>query len=78
VRLKQTPSQTVGPFFAFGLTPAQYGYDFRSVAGLDIADAESPGEPVAITTGADRIAASADSAAAAPARCPGAASSSAQ
>jgi protocatechuate 3,4-dioxygenase alpha subunit len=49
VRLKQTPSQTVGPFFAFGLTPAQYGYDFRSVAGLDIADAEAPGEPVAIT-----------------------------
>ena len=24
--LKQTPSQTVGPFFAYGLTPRQYGY----------------------------------------------------
>lgn len=28
----QTPSQTIGPFFAYGLTPAQYGYDFESLA----------------------------------------------
>lgn len=28
--LLQTPSQTVGPFFAYGLTPEQYGYDFDS------------------------------------------------
>lgn len=28
----QTPSQTVGPYFAYGLTPEQYGYDFKSVA----------------------------------------------
>lgn len=27
----QTPSQTVGPFFAYGLTPEQYLYDFTSV-----------------------------------------------
>ena len=26
----QTPSQTVGPFFAYGLTPEQYSYDFDS------------------------------------------------
>jgi protocatechuate 3,4-dioxygenase, alpha subunit len=25
----QTPSQTVGPFFAYGLTPEQYNYDFK-------------------------------------------------
>src|SRR3546814_17560423 len=25
-KLVQTPSQTVGPFFAYGLTPEQYGY----------------------------------------------------
>jgi protocatechuate 3,4-dioxygenase, alpha subunit len=25
----QTPSQTVGPFFAYGLTPKQYQYDFK-------------------------------------------------
>ena len=29
VSLKQTPSQTVGPFFAFGLTAPQYGYPLR-------------------------------------------------
>ncbi len=29
--LKQTPSQTVGPFFAYGLTPEQYNYDFPSL-----------------------------------------------
>ncbi len=27
----QTPSQTVGPFFAYGLTPEQYLYDFKSI-----------------------------------------------
>jgi protocatechuate 3,4-dioxygenase, alpha subunit len=25
----ETPSQTVGPFFAYGLTPEQYRYDFK-------------------------------------------------
>ena len=25
--LKQTPSQTVGPFFAYGMTPEQYGFE---------------------------------------------------
>ncbi|MDP9898376.1 protocatechuate 3,4-dioxygenase subunit alpha [Variovorax ginsengisoli] len=25
----QTPSQTVGPYFAYGLTATQYGYDFN-------------------------------------------------
>lgn len=29
-KLLQTPSQTVGPFFAYGLTPEQYHYDFSS------------------------------------------------
>lgn len=27
----QTPSQTVGPFFAYGLTPEQYHYNFKSI-----------------------------------------------
>ncbi|PKQ44530.1 protocatechuate 3,4-dioxygenase subunit alpha [Confluentibacter flavum] len=27
---QQTPSQTIGPYFAYGLTPIQYGYNFRS------------------------------------------------
>lgn len=29
----QTPSQTVGPFFAYGLTPEQFRYPFRGIAG---------------------------------------------
>lgn len=28
---KQTPSQTVGPFFALGLTPREYGHEYSSV-----------------------------------------------
>ena len=40
----QTPSQTVGPYFAYGLTAAQYGYDFGqpfdSVLALDDAVGE--------------------------------------
>jgi protocatechuate 3,4-dioxygenase, alpha subunit len=28
MRYLETPSQTVGPFFAYGLTPKQYQYDF--------------------------------------------------
>jgi protocatechuate 3,4-dioxygenase, alpha subunit len=29
--MKQTPSQTVGPYFAYGLTPEQYLYDFKQL-----------------------------------------------
>ena len=28
VKKLQTPSQTVGPYFAYGLSPEQYGYDY--------------------------------------------------
>jgi len=31
-KLRNTPSQTVGPFFAYGLTAVQYGYDYTSIA----------------------------------------------
>jgi protocatechuate 3,4-dioxygenase, alpha subunit len=47
--LKQTPSQTVGPFFAYGLTPEQYGYPFRSIAGASLAGEDTPGERIRIT-----------------------------
>jgi protocatechuate 3,4-dioxygenase alpha subunit len=30
--LKQTPSQTIGPYFAFGLTSEQYGYQLDQLA----------------------------------------------
>ena len=46
--LKQTPSQTVGPYFAYGLTPEQYGYPMRSVAGPVMAGAGAAGERVKV------------------------------
>jgi protocatechuate 3,4-dioxygenase alpha subunit len=42
----QTPSQTIGPFFACGLVPAQYGYAFASLFGPDLAEARTPGTPI--------------------------------
>lgn len=44
--LKQTPSQTVGPFFAYGLTPEQYQYDMRSAFTPVIAEERVPGEHI--------------------------------
>jgi protocatechuate 3,4-dioxygenase alpha subunit len=44
----QTPSQTVGPFFSFGLAPEQYGYNFRSIAGSAVADDSTPGTRIRI------------------------------
>ena len=43
-----TPSQTVGPFFAFGLTPGAYGYPLREIHGSDLAGPEVPGERIEI------------------------------
>jgi protocatechuate 3,4-dioxygenase, alpha subunit len=45
----QTPSQTVGPYFAYGLTSTQYGYPFRALFGSDLAEPRTPGEPIVIT-----------------------------
>ena len=39
----QTPSQTVGPFFAYGLVPQQYGYELSSVFGAVLARPDTPG-----------------------------------
>jgi hypothetical protein len=33
MRRGQTPSQTVGPFFAYAMTPEQYGYAYPGIAG---------------------------------------------
>jgi len=46
--LKQTPSQTVGPFFAYGLCPTQYSYDLPSLFTPTIADADAAGQHVLI------------------------------
>jgi protocatechuate 3,4-dioxygenase, alpha subunit len=38
IKLKQTPSQTVGPYFAYGLTPEQYLFDFKSLVTNKMVD----------------------------------------
>ncbi|MGI9486041.1 MAG: protocatechuate 3,4-dioxygenase subunit alpha [Geminicoccaceae bacterium] len=43
---RQTPSQTVGPFFAYGLTPAQYGYPFKNLLSGDLAGDLTEGERI--------------------------------
>jgi protocatechuate 3,4-dioxygenase, alpha subunit len=48
---RQTPSQTVGPFFSFGLAPEQYGYAFRSIAGSVLTDDSTPGARIRIEGG---------------------------
>ncbi len=45
---KQTPSQTVGPYFAYGLTPEQYGYPHPGIAGPDLLSGEEEGERIRI------------------------------
>lgn len=45
-KLRQTPSQTIGPFFAYGLTPAQYGYAFKSMVTPNMASEETEGERI--------------------------------
>jgi len=47
-RLTPTPSQTVGPYFAYGLTARQYGYDFTQLADGHIAREATPGRRVRI------------------------------
>lgn len=47
--LGQTPSQTVGPYFAYGLVPTQYGYPLASLFGAELAQPHTPGEPIVIT-----------------------------
>jgi protocatechuate 3,4-dioxygenase, alpha subunit len=46
--LGQTPSQTVGPFFAYGLTPEQYGYNWNSLMDSSIAKAATPGQHIRV------------------------------
>jgi protocatechuate 3,4-dioxygenase, alpha subunit len=46
--LGQTPSQTVGPYFAYGLTPQQYGYGWTSIAGPEMAEEATAGERIIV------------------------------
>jgi protocatechuate 3,4-dioxygenase alpha subunit len=45
---KQTPSQTVGPFFAYSLAAPQYGYDGIGIASNSLADSLAPGERIRV------------------------------
>lgn len=44
--LPQTPSQTVGPYFAYGLTAEQYGYPFSSLNSGEMVDSNFPGQHI--------------------------------
>jgi len=45
----QTPSQTVGPYFAYGLAPSQYGYSFlQSIMGPSMRTENCAGERIRI------------------------------
>ncbi|MFX0556570.1 protocatechuate 3,4-dioxygenase subunit alpha [Maribacter sp. CXY002] len=45
----QTPSQTIGPYFAYGLTPEQYGYDFKSLVDGTMANVKAHQNTITIT-----------------------------
>jgi protocatechuate 3,4-dioxygenase alpha subunit len=46
---RQTPSQTVGPFFAYSLVAEQYGYDYNSLVNHLLIDDDTEGERIVIT-----------------------------
>jgi protocatechuate 3,4-dioxygenase alpha subunit len=46
--MKQTPSQTVGPYFAYGLTPEQYLYNFKSLVGNNMVNPTEHPEAITI------------------------------
>lgn len=49
MKYKQTPSQTIGPFFAYGLTAEQYGYPYSSIAIPEMITEESEGEKIIVS-----------------------------
>ncbi|MDH2433572.1 protocatechuate 3,4-dioxygenase subunit alpha [Pokkaliibacter sp. MBI-7] len=47
-KLKETPSQTVGPYFAYGLTPRQYGYPLPPITSGKLASDKTQGAAIEI------------------------------
>src|SRR3984957_5819575 len=49
-KLRQTPSQTVGPYFAYGLAPEQYGYQqtLTSIAGSQMVEGDVEGQRIRV------------------------------
>ncbi|WP_018622503.1 protocatechuate 3,4-dioxygenase subunit alpha [Spirosoma luteum] len=48
-QLRQTPSQTVGPFFAYALTAEQYGYPYDSLMNHTLVSLDTPGQRIVVT-----------------------------
>jgi protocatechuate 3,4-dioxygenase alpha subunit len=48
-QLRQTPSQTVGPFFAYALTAEQYGYPYDSLMNHRLVSPDTPGQRIVVT-----------------------------
>jgi protocatechuate 3,4-dioxygenase alpha subunit len=48
-RIRRTPSQTIGPFFAYTLVAEQYGYDYNSIVNGFLLDQDEEGERIIIT-----------------------------
>ena len=46
--MPQTPSQTVGPFFAYGLCPEQYAYDFTDLVDNQLVDPTTHPDPIMV------------------------------
>jgi protocatechuate 3,4-dioxygenase alpha subunit len=46
--LKETPSQTVGPYFAYGLCPQQYDFDLKSLFTPELVTPEAAGEHITL------------------------------
>ncbi len=46
--MQQTPSQTVGPYFAYGLTAQQYSYGNTQVAGNQLVKGDIDGERIRV------------------------------
>jgi protocatechuate 3,4-dioxygenase alpha subunit len=44
-----TPSQTIGPFFAYSLTAQQYGYNYDSIVSGSLVDETIEGQRIIIT-----------------------------
>jgi protocatechuate 3,4-dioxygenase alpha subunit len=46
---RQTPSQTIGPYFAYGLVPEQYGFDLKSAFPMRLIESDDPAPRVTLT-----------------------------
>lgn len=47
-KLTQTPSMTVGPYFSYGLTPEQGGYDLKSITSPIMRRDDTMGEKITL------------------------------